>query len=242
MPLASTPDHVAAVVPDLAAADERWGRRLGAGNLMGSHQAAFRNHQYEFRGGAVLELLAPPSGDGDRFVSGFLDRFGAQVHHVTLKVPDLREALATLEAAGLDAVDVDLSDDRWHEAFVRPSHVGGLIVQVAATTMAASEWIALTGFPRTPPADDAARLLGPLLQHPDLDRASTMWATLGGTVSEVDTDLLEVAWADAPLTVQVRRGDTAGPVGLRFADTPPLPADPDLGPAVLAAAATAAVE
>jgi hypothetical protein len=49
-------------------------------------------------------------------------------------VEDLAGALDVLAAADLDVVDVNLTDDRWQEAFVRPSVVGGLIVQVAATT------------------------------------------------------------------------------------------------------------
>lgn len=236
MPITCVPDHVAAAVPSIADAQPRWRDRLGGGDHGGAAGiGAFRFHQHIFCGGGVLELIEDASDDRTGFVHRFLDRFGTRVHHVTLKVPDLEPALRTLEAAGLEVVDVDLSDERWQEAFVRPSQVGGLIVQLAATTMTADAWAEVTGFARTEPAPDGARLLGPLLQHPDLDRARHVWATLGGTVEEVGDDLLEVVWEDAPLTVRIRRGDVAGPVGLRFADAPPLPSDPVLGPAVLPA-------
>lgn len=233
MPISCVPDHVAAAVPDITAAHARWRDRLGGGDWAGDGPFLdFRNHQYVFRGGAVLELLEG-AGDGAGFLHRFLDRFGASVHHVTLKVDDLPAALEVLDAAGLGVVDVDMSDERWRESFVRPSAVGGLVVQVASTTLSPDDWLALTGFEATDPADDGARLLGPLLQHPDLDRARFVWQTLGGEVTEVDEQVLEVAWPGAPLTVRIRRGEVAGPVGLRFADTQPLPADPQLGPAVL---------
>lgn len=234
MPISCVPDHVAAAVPSIADAQARWRDRLGGGDHGGAAgTGAFRFHQHRFRGGGVLELIEDASEDRTGFVRRFLDRFGARVHHVTLKVPDLGRALGTVGASGLEAVDVDLSDERWQEAFVRPSQVGGLIVQLAATTMTNDDWAEATGFARSDPAPDGARLLGPLLDHPDLDRARHVWTSLGGTIEEVGTERFEVRWGDAPLTVHVRRGEVAQPVGLRFADAPPLPADPALGPAVL---------
>ncbi len=234
MPIHCVPDHVAAAVPRIADAHDRWRGRLGAGDFAnGGPFLGFRNHQYTFRGGGKLELLEAEGGPEPSFVDRFIERFGASVHHVTLKVSDLPEALEVLAAADLQVVDVSLDDERWREAFVRPSVVGGLIVQVASSSMSDDEWYEVTGFTPTPPAEDGAVLLGPLLAHPDLDRARHVWHTLGGSVTEADTDVLEVRWGDAPLTVQVRRGEVAGPVGLRFADAPPLPADPTLGPAVL---------
>lgn len=234
MPIRSVPDHVAAAVPRIADAHDRWRGRLGGGDFAdGGPFLGFRNHQYAFRGGAKLELLEAAGGPRPSFVDRFLERFGAAVHHVTLKVPDLPGALEELARADLHVVDVSLDDERWQESFVRPSAVGGLIVQVASSSLSDEQWYEITGFTPTPPADDGAVLLGPLLTHPDLDRARHVWHTLGGSVTDIDTDRMEVRWDDAPLTVQVRRGEAAGPVGLRFAEAAPLPADPVLGPAVL---------
>lgn len=234
MPIRSVPDHVAAAVPRIEDAHDRWRGRLGGGDFAaGGPFLGFRNHQYTFRGGAKLELLEAEGGPEPSFVDRFIDRFGAAVHHVTLKVADLPRALEELARADLHVVDVSLDDERWQEAFVRPSVVGGLIVQVASSALTDDEWYEVTGFTPTPPSEDGASLLGPLLAHPDLDRARHVWHTLGGAVTEVDTDVLEVRWEDAPLTVRIRHGEVAGPVGLRFAGAPPLPADPLLGPAVL---------
>ncbi len=113
MPITAVPDHVAAAVPDLEKAHARWRDRLGGGDRAGDGLfLGFRNWQYQFRGGSVLELLEGSDEPAAAFVRDFLDRFGPRVHHVTLKVPDLVAALEVLDAAGLDVVDVDTSTPR----------------------------------------------------------------------------------------------------------------------------------
>lgn len=235
-PIDARPDHVAVAVPDYRPALARWKDQLGGGTVSRFHNApVFRGTQLRFAGGGKLELLQPSEQDPspDNFVRRFIARFGASVHHVTLKVPDLLDALARLADAGLDAVDVDQSNEHWHEAFLRPSQVGGLVVQVAwSSTTSDEEWAARIGVEIEPPRSDAAMLHGPLLRHPDLGRAAEIWTLLGAEVLQRDESVL-ASWPDAPLDVRVVRGDTAGPVGLRFSGASSLPADDRLGPAVL---------
>ena len=142
MPIPSVPDHVAVAVPSIDDSLSRWRDALGGVVQWRFHNpAVFRGATLQFAGGAMLELLEPsegddrvrPTGGPDGFLTSFLDRFGAQVHHVTLKVPDLHEAIAEVRRHGLDAVDVDDTDPGWREAFLRPSQVGGMIVQIAST-------------------------------------------------------------------------------------------------------------
>jgi catechol 2,3-dioxygenase-like lactoylglutathione lyase family enzyme len=239
--LTSTPDHVAVAVPDFDVADARWRDELGGRWVTWFHNPGrFRSRQSRFRGGAKLELLMPSEADPspDNFVRRYLDRFGAQVHHVTLKVPDLHAAIATLDAAGLAVVDVDDRDPGWQEAFVRPSQVGGFIVQIARSAYRDADWAAHHGYtPEEPPADGAV-LVGPLLEHPDLDRAAAVWTALGGTVTH-EPGLVTVRWPDAPLAVCVREGAVAGPVGLVFEGAEPRDRDPALGAAVVPARALA---
>jgi len=244
VPLDSRPDHVAIAVPSLDDALERWEGTLGGKVQWRFHTpTVFRGAAVQFRGGAFLELLMPSdasertreAGGPSGFVETFLDRFGSRVHHVTLKVPDLPAALATLEEAGLDAVDVSLDDPNWREAFLRPSQVGGLIVQVASSFNSNEDWAAMKGHELLEPPDDGARLLGPLLHHDDLDRAEEVWTLLGGTVAHDDGGL-QVSWPDDPLTIVIRRGARPEAAGLRFTGTAPRPGDPVLGPPVLASA------
>ncbi len=234
--IVARPDHVAVAVPDFDVADARWRDELGGRWVAWYHKpGGFRSRQSRFRGGAKLELLMPSEVETARpsFLRGYLDRFGAQVHHVTLKVPDLRAAIAILTGAGLDVVDVDdESDPGWQEGFLRPSQVGGLIVQIACSAYSDAEWAAEHDFtPDEPPADGAV-LVGPLLSHPDLDRAAWVWRTLGAEVVRRG-DLLTASWDDDPLRVMVREGEHAGPVGLVFEGAAASERDPALGARVV---------
>lgn len=245
MPLTSQPDHVAIAVPDLDAALPRWQDTLGGSVQWRFHTpAVFRGVAVQFRNAAFLEMIMPSeaeertrsAGGPSGFVNSFLDRFGAGVHHVTLKVPDIGVALATLDDEGFDTVDVHLDDPHWQEAFLRPSQVGGLVVQIAASDWSNEDWARANGLDDVPPPPgDGARLLGPQLVHDDLDQARAVWTTLGGTVEEADDGLL-VSWDGAPLSVAVHPGDDRRAVGLRFLDAVPRPGDPTLGPPVLASA------
>lgn len=236
MPIESIPDHVAVAVPDIEAAGGRWHDVLGGGWVSPTFPtdtsgADFATRQLRYANRAKLELLQPANPGG--FAARFLDRFGARVHHVTLKVPDLLDAVAEVRRAGYDVVDVFAEGDVWHEGFLRPSQVGGLIVQVVWSDRSEEDWAAAAGVRIEPPRDDAAHLLGPALTHPDLDAAERVWTTLGATVTRDGAGVL-ATWDGAPLSVRIDRGPEAGPVGLRFAHAAPLPSDPELaGAAVL---------
>ena len=225
-------DHVAIAVPDWRIAEQRWREQLGGGRSSAGENPVFGSRQLQFANGGKIELLTPAGAGEHNFVRKFLRRFGTTVHHVTLKVPDLRAALAVLATAGLDAVDVDDSADYWHEAFLRPSQVGGVVVQIAATRFTDDDWAAYTGFTREAAAPGAAELLGPLLRHPDLDEAERIWTTLGAGVTRMD-GRLRCAWPSSPLDVVVERGAAAGPVGLRMRGAGDLEAEDGVGPAVI---------
>jgi catechol 2,3-dioxygenase-like lactoylglutathione lyase family enzyme len=232
-PLDAVLDHVAVAVPDWDAADARWRGQLGGQWVSWGDNAAFRARQYRFAGGGKLELVTVPAGGGG-FVQRFLERHGAGVHHVTLKVPDFDEALARLGDAGLEVVDVGRYGDVWLEAFLRPTQVGGIVVQVAWSGQTDAQWAAHVGHVEPPLPADAATLLGPQLRHPDLDVAAALWALLGADVAPLAEGLV-CRWPDSPLEVTIEQGGPAGPVGVRMAGTDPLPADATYGAAVLAA-------
>lgn len=231
MPIETTPDHVAIAVHDIDAAAPRWHDELGGGWL--DHEldvlavpVAIR--QMRFANGGKLELWQPY---GQGFAQRFMERYGTRVHHVTLRVADaLLPAVEALRAEGYDVVDVS-TEGGWHEAYLRPSQVGGIIVQVAWASESDEEWMARTGHRPEAPRGDAA-LLGPTLTHPDLDAAERLWTTLGGSIAR-GKDVLTVSWPGHVLDVRVEHGPTAGPVGLRFAHVDPLPADDARGPAAL---------
>ncbi len=231
MPIETIPDHVAIAVHDIDAAAPRWHDQLGGGWQSDDAEVldvpvAIR--QMVFANDGKLELWQPY---GEGFATRFMERYGPRVHHVTLKVADaLLPAVETLRSEGYDVVDVS-TEGGWHEAYLRPSQVGGMIVQVAWSEKSDEAWMAETGYVPEAPRGDAA-LLGPTLTHPDLDAAERLWTALGGTVTR-DEDVLTISWPGHVLDIRIEHGPTAGPLGLRFANVDPLPADDITGPPVL---------
>ncbi len=81
-------------------------------------------------GGAALELLEPLGAESP--IARFLERRGPGLHHITLRVADLDEALARLKARGVRLVDeaprVGAGSSRI--AFVHPSATHGVLVEL----------------------------------------------------------------------------------------------------------------
>lgn len=137
LPVATLPirdarlDHVAVAVRDVRAAMRVYADLLGARFLFGGdqHASGFRWIQFAFPGGGKLELIA--SLRGGSFVERFIDARGEGIHHVTLKVPDLAEAVQQVRAAGIEPIGVALGDPEWKEAFIHPRDAHGALVQLA---------------------------------------------------------------------------------------------------------------
>jgi methylmalonyl-CoA epimerase len=87
--------------------------------------------------GSQVELLEPVGESG--FLHDFLSKRGEGPHHMTFIVGDLRHAVERARAAGLRVVDEDYREPRWQEAFISPRSAFGTIVQLAQTTLSASE-------------------------------------------------------------------------------------------------------
>lgn len=93
-----------------------------------SHDGAFVWATYDLGDASRVELLAP-TGDGESFLTAFLNREGPGLHHLTLEVADLGAVVAACEGAGLPVVDrTDRGD--WTEAFVSPRNPTGALVQL----------------------------------------------------------------------------------------------------------------
>ena len=218
-----TLDHVAVAVADVDVALAHWRDAVGGGMVVCETYELFTYAQVRMAGGGKLELLGPPP-EGGGFVPPFLDRFGPTIHHVTLKVNDLPAAIATVRAGGHDVVDVQDTSPWWREGFLRPSQVGGLIVQLAWAAEDDAALAVRLGLTASPPRPSAPRLLGPTLRHPDLDAAARLWTLLGAAVDRGGPRLV-CRWTDSPLDVVVESGAPAGPAALRLSGVvPPVPA------------------
>lgn len=126
-------DHVALAVKDLASAAHMM-TTIGATFLDGGdeNERGFRWTQFRLPGEGTIELITPLATSGsDHFLVRFLADHGDGMHHVTLKVSDLRRAVEVMEGAGYVVVGVDETHETWKEAFVHPKSAHGLLIQLA---------------------------------------------------------------------------------------------------------------
>ena len=225
-------DHVAVAVPASEPALLRWRDRLGAGFAGGTRRDGFMTSQWRYRNGGKLELIEPDPvyPPEEVYLTGFLAKYGASIHHITLKVPNLEKALFTLRRGGIEPTGVNL-EPLFHEAFIRPRDGGGLLIQLLWTEVADHEWENDLNLEVTPPPAHGARLLAALLRHPDPSKAASLWTILGAEVVGEDSGLV-ARWPQSPLAVRIETGQPAGAVGLLFGDAPSLPTHPRIGPAI----------
>lgn len=220
-------DHVALAVHDITPVPHFLVGSLGAEPHGSGPGEGFRFWQWRFGRGSVLEVLEPDGPPGG-FVHRFLERRGPGFHHVTFKVPDLRDAMRRAEDAGYELVGVNLDFPSWKEAFLHPKQAMGIVVQLAEThpELEPEEWDpSHWPFPELPPAaPEAADLLGLRLSARSAERARRQWADVAlGSCDEKDGELL-FRWPDSPLHVRVCIEAEAeeGPLGIEVADRPGL--------------------
>lgn len=131
-------DHIAIAVHDLDAGAAPW-RALGLAphgpdEVVAEQRVRVRAYQV---GDALVELLAPLAEDGP--VARFLARRGPGLHHVALRVDDVRRELQRLAALGAELIDHAPRRGRAGTlvAFLHPRWTGGTLVELVQVTEAA---------------------------------------------------------------------------------------------------------
>ena len=81
-------------------------------------------------GESSLELLEATSAESP--IGRFVERRGPGLHHITLTVPDLDAALASLESRGVRLIDREprVGAHGSRVAFVHPSSAGGVLLEL----------------------------------------------------------------------------------------------------------------
>ena len=122
-------DHVGIAVHSIADA-EPFLDLLGCEKLIeeAGKSGTFRWANYRIGDASRIELLEPV-GDGESFLTEFLDRYGPGFHHVTLEVADIDAVIEALETEGVRVVD-RTEFDGWIEAFVSPANPTGALFQL----------------------------------------------------------------------------------------------------------------
>lgn len=210
-------DHIAIALHRMADAPALLVGLLGAEPYMGMDSGAFRFGQWEFAGGGRIEILEPRGVDG--FLHRFLAARGPGIHHVTFKVPSLREACDRAAALGYGIVGYNDANPHWREAFLHPREALGIVVQIAQ----ASSWTPTRGRWRTAPpgpADPppAVTLVGLRTTARSLERAEVQWSgLLGGRATREDGGVV-YRWPGSPLRIAVDLDATGeeGAIAIEF--------------------------
>ena len=127
----ATLDHIGIAVGDLAQALAFYRDALGLEVEPPEEVASQRVRAYFVPvGEAALELLEPTAPDSP--IAKFVEKRGPGVHHVTLRVDDIREALARLKARGIRLIDESprAGAEGALIAFVHPASTHGVLVEL----------------------------------------------------------------------------------------------------------------
>ena len=127
----ATLDHIGIAVGDLAQALAFYRDALGL-EVEPPEEVASQRVRAHFVpvGEATLELLEPTAPDSP--IAKFIEKRGPGVHHVTLRVDDIREALARLKARGVRLIDESprAGAEGALIAFVHPASTHGVLVEL----------------------------------------------------------------------------------------------------------------
>jgi len=217
-------DHIAIATERMADAPAVLAGLLGGVPAHGGSSPMYRFGQWRFKGGGRLEILEPAGADG--FLHRFLRERGPGIHHVTFRVPSLREACARARARGYDIIGHDDSDPDWKEAFLHPRQALGIVVQLAESRGSAE------GGPRrwTPPAGPShppppVTIVGLRTVAASRERARMQWeAILDGRGTEGGAGELSYRWPGSPmrLAVAIDPSRDEGPLAIEYASERPV--------------------
>jgi len=129
-------DHTGIAVADateyVALFERLFGLRTSAPEDVGRHRVRFVE-----TGDATLEIVEPLAADSP--VAKFLEKRGAGLHHVCVRVPDIRAAMALLKAQGVRLIDEEPRPGAHGSliAFLHPASALGLLIEIKETPSAA---------------------------------------------------------------------------------------------------------
>ena len=217
-------DHIAIATERMADAPAVLAGLLGGLPAHGGSSPMYRFGQWRFKGGGRLEILEPAGADG--FLHRFLRERGPGIHHVTFRVPSLREACARARAQGYDIIGHDDSNPDWKEAFLHPRQALGIVVQLAESRGSAEggpcRWTPPAG-PRHPPPP--VTIVGLRMVAQSRERVRKQWeAILDGRGTEGGADELSYRWPGSPmrLAVAIDPSRDEGPLAIEYASERPV--------------------
>jgi methylmalonyl-CoA/ethylmalonyl-CoA epimerase len=206
-------DHIAIATHRLTDAPPLLVGVLGGVPYFGQDAEVFRFGQWEFDGDGRIEVLEPRGADG--FLHRFLATRGPGVHHVTFKVPSLRETCDRAESLGYGIVGYRDANPYWKEAFLHPKDALGIVVQLAQAAgkgPTRGKWRTAPPGPPDPPPP--ARILGLRTRAQSEERAQRQWGALLEGTPAIEDGTRVYRWPRSPLRIAVEIDATAeeGPI------------------------------
>lgn len=223
-------DHIAIAAPRMTDAVDTLTGILGGIPDYGGLSGPYTFGQWGFAPGCI-EVLEPAGQDG--FLHRFLAQRGPGIHHVTFRVPSLREACDRAEAAGYEVVGYDDSDPQWSEAFLHPKQALGIVVQFAQTSGTPGAGPRQWSPPPIPPIPPPpVRVVGLRMRASSAERARTQWERIAlGQCTARGADELIFSWPPSPMRIVVEITPEApeGPACIEVSSARrlALPAGPD---------------
>ena len=124
-------DHVGIAVSDLESALAFYRDALGL-EIEPPEEVASQNVRAHFTavGEAHLELLEATAPESP--IAKFVGKRGPGLHHITLRVPDIRTLIARLRRRGVKLIDEEPRPGAGGSliAFVHPSSTGGVLIEL----------------------------------------------------------------------------------------------------------------
>jgi methylmalonyl-CoA/ethylmalonyl-CoA epimerase len=127
----ATLDHIGIAVSDLAAALAFYRDALGLDVEAGEEVASQRVRAHFIPAGeAALELLEATADDSP--IAKYVAKRGPGLHHITLRVDDIRAALAELKSRGVRLIDEAPRPGAHGSlvAFIHPASAHGVLVEL----------------------------------------------------------------------------------------------------------------
>ncbi|MFN6963755.1 MAG: methylmalonyl-CoA epimerase [Pyrinomonadaceae bacterium] len=127
-------DHLGIATKGIDEALKFWADSLGLENV---HTETVDDQKVRVAmlpvGESRIELLEPTSEDSP--ISKFLEKRGGGIHHIAVRVDDIREALARLRSQGARLIDEEprVGAEGCLVAFVHPSSSGGVLLELVQT-------------------------------------------------------------------------------------------------------------
>ena len=125
-------DHIGVAVRDPERAKRFFEEVLGARRSMDEtweYRGQVHNWTQLGWGEGRFELMSSP--DAGSFVNRFIEERGEGLHHLTLRVSSLADALAHLRERGFTPIEIETKDPTWKLAFVGPHDAFGTLLLLA---------------------------------------------------------------------------------------------------------------